>query len=59
MVHSLLSRVTGQSIQVISDVTVGVVVKKDLSCLEAALSGCKKQWSLLLKVREDNKLANL
>lgn len=54
MVHSLLSRVTGQTIQVISDITVGVVVKKNLSCFEAALSGCKKQRSLLLNIREDN-----
>lgn len=49
MMHTLLSRVTGQSIQVIGDVTVGVVVEENLSCLEAAFSGCEEQWRLLLK----------
>lgn len=49
MMHAFLSGITGQPIQVISDVTIGVVIKQNLSCLEATLSGCKKQGRLLLK----------
>lgn len=49
VMHTFLSSVAGQPIQVIGDITVGVVVKEDLSCLKAAFSGCKKQWSLLLR----------
>lgn len=33
----------------IGDVTVGIVVEEDLSCLKAAFSGRKEEWSLLLK----------
>lgn len=49
MMHALLGRIAWQPIQVIGDVTIGVVVEENLSCLEAAFSGCKKQRSLLLE----------
>lgn len=49
MMHTFLSCIAGQPIQVIGDITIGVVVKEYLSCLKAALSGCKEERSLLLK----------
>ena len=48
VMHPFLGSVTGQTIQVIGDVTVGIVVEKNLSCLEAAFSGCQEEWGLLL-----------
>lgn len=57
MMHTLLSRIAWQPIQVIGDVTIGVVVEENLSRLKAAFSGCKKQRSLLLK--ETQKAINI
>lgn len=55
VMHALLRSVAGQPIQVIGDVTVGVVVKENLSRLEASFSRCKKQRRLLLKeARNEN-----
>lgn len=52
VMHAFLSRITWQPVQVIGDVTVGVVIQQDLSRLEAAFTRCQEQRRFLLKKKQ-------
>lgn len=49
MVHAFLGDISGQLVEMVSDLTIGKVLQKNLGCLEAAFTGCKEERRLFLK----------
>lgn len=55
MVHAFLGNISGQLVKVIGDLTIGKVIQKNFSSLEAAFTSCKEEWCLLLKYSQAKK----
>lgn len=56
VVHALLGDISGQLVEVVSDLPVCKVLQKNFGGLEAAFTGCKEERCLLLK--KENKEKN-
>jgi len=59
VVHPVLGHISGQTIHVVRDVSVGKMVQQDFGCFKTALPSGKEEWCLLLKTQIRISVASL